>query len=60
MEEKKKFIQRAIKQKGALHKELGVPTGKKIPVSKISSAAKAGGKLGARARFAQTLAKLRK
>jgi hypothetical protein len=55
-----KFIQKAIKRPGALHKSLGVPQGKKIPAKKIAKAAKAGGKLGQRARFAQTLAKIRK
>ncbi len=57
---KKKFIQNAIKKPGALHRDLGVPQGKKIPASKIAKAAKAKGKLGERARFAETLAKLRK
>ncbi len=57
---KEHFIQKAIKHPGALHEELGVPKGEKIPVSKIRAAAKKGGKLGARARFAETLAKLRK
>lgn len=56
----KNFIKGAIKKPGALHRELGVPAGKKIPKSKIAAAAKKGGKLGQRARFAQTLAKLRK
>lgn len=60
MSEKKNFIQRAIKKPGALHKQLHVPMGKKIPAAKIAAAAKKGGKLGERARFAQTLAKLRK
>ncbi len=60
MSEKKKFIQNAIKKPGALHQELGVPQGKKIPAAKVAVAAKKGGKLGERARFAQTLAKLRK
>ena len=58
--EKKNFIQRAIKKPGALHKDLGVPQGEKIPASKIAKAAKKPGKVGQRARFAQTLAKLRK
>lgn len=49
------FIQGAIKHPGALHKELGVPQGKKIPPSMLAAAAKKGGKLGERARFAQTL-----
>ena len=51
----KNFIQGAIKHPGALHKELGVPQGKKIPQKKLRKAAKAGGKLGERARFAETL-----
>lgn len=45
-------------KKGALHKELGVPEGKKIPKKKLAKAAKAGGKLGKRARLAETLEKL--
>jgi hypothetical protein len=56
----KKFISSAIKKPGALHKSLGVPMGKKIPKAKIAKAAAKGGKLGQRARFAQTLSKLRK
>lgn len=56
----KKFIQKAIKKPGALHKELGVPEGKKIPEKKLEKAAKASGKLGERARFAETLKGLRK
>lgn len=51
----KKFIQKAIKKPGALHKELGVPLDKKIPAAKLNAAAKKGGKLGQRARFAKTL-----
>jgi hypothetical protein len=49
------WIQTAIKHPGALHRELGVPAGKKIPKSRIRAAAKKGGKLGARARLAETL-----
>lgn len=56
----KNFIKKAIRHPGALHKELGVKQGKKIPKSKIRAAAKKGGKLGQRARFALTLSKLRK
>ncbi len=52
------WIAGAIKKPGALHKSLGVPKGKKIPKSKLSAAAKKGGKLGRRARLAQTLSKL--
>jgi len=53
----KKWIQGAIKHPGALHKQLGVPQGTKIPAAKLAKAAKAGGKLGQRARLAQTLKK---
>jgi hypothetical protein len=35
---KEKWIQGAIKHKGALHKSLGVPEGKKIPASKLKKA----------------------
>ena len=55
----KTFIQKAIKKPGALHASLGVPKGEKIPVKRIAKAAKSPGKLGQRARFAQTLAKIR-
>ncbi len=48
----KKWIQGAIKHPGALHKQLGVPAGKKIPLKRLKAAAKKGGKLGQRARLA--------
>ena len=51
----KKWIAGAIKHPGALHRQLGVPQGKKIPAGKLAKAAKAGGKLGRRARLAETL-----
>jgi hypothetical protein len=51
----KNFIKGAIKKPGALHKELGINPGKKM----LKKAAKASGKLGERARFAETLAGLR-
>jgi len=57
---KKKWIQSAIKKPGALRKSLGVAKGKTIPAEKLEKAAKAPGKLGKRARLAQTLKKLRK
>jgi len=41
-------------KKGALHRELGIPEGTKIPASKLAKAAKAGGTLGRRARLAET------
>lgn len=55
-----KFIQKAIKKPGALREQLGAKAGQKIPAKKLAAAAKAPGKLGQRARFAQTLAKMRK
>lgn len=54
------WIQGAIKHPGALHEELHVPAGKKIPKSKLAKAAKAKGKEGKRARLAMTLSKLHK
>lgn len=56
----KHWIQDAIKHKGALHKELHVPEGKKIPAKKLAAAAKKGGKEGQRARLAETLKKMHK
>ena len=54
-EHKKKWIQEAIKHPGALHRELGVPAGEKIPAKKLAKAAKAKGVEGKRARLAETL-----
>jgi hypothetical protein len=54
-----KWIQKAIKKPGALRSELGVKEGKKIPTAKLTKAAKAPGKMGQRARLAQTLKKLK-
>jgi hypothetical protein len=42
------------KNKGALHRSLGVPQGKKIPRSRLQAASKKPGRLGARARLALT------
>ena len=53
------FIKSAIKKKGALHRMLGIPMGHKIPESMIDAAAKKKGKLGQRARFAETLEHMR-
>ena len=55
-----KWIQKAIKKPGALRKQLGVKKGKKIPAKKLKAAAKKGGKVGKRARLAETLKKMRK
>jgi len=57
---KRKWIQKAIKEPGALRRQMGVKKGQKIPISKLKKAAKAKGKLGRRARLALTLRKLRK
>ena len=54
----KNWIAGAIKHPGALHKEMGIPQGKKIPAGRLAKAAKAGGKLGQRARLAETLKKM--
>jgi len=59
-EEKKKWIQKAIKKEGSLRKTLKAKEGKNIPVSKLEKAAKKGGKTGKRARLALTLRKLKK
>jgi hypothetical protein len=49
------WIQDAIKKPGSLRKELGVKEGEKIPAKKLTAAAKKPGKLGKRARLAETL-----
>ena len=51
----KDWIQKAIKKPGSLRASLGVKKGEKIPAKKLNKAAKAGGKLGQRARLAKTL-----
>ena len=56
--DEKNWIKGAIKKPGALHRDLDVPQGEKIPASKLASAAKKGGKVGQRARLAQTLKKM--
>ena len=52
---KSKWIGDAIRKPGALRAELGVKEGEKIPAKKLAKAAKAPGKLGKRARLAETL-----
>lgn len=54
-----KWIQKAISKPGALKKELGVKAGEKIPAKKLAAAAKKPGKLGQRARLAETLKKMK-
>lgn len=56
----KKWIQEMHMKKGALHKEMGIKPGKKIPEKKLEAAAKKPGKLGKRARLAETLKGLSK
>lgn len=51
----KNWIAGAVQHPGALHKEMGVPAGKKIPAKKLAAAAKKGGVEGKRARLAETL-----
>lgn len=55
-----KWIQKAVKKPGALRASLGVKKGEKIPAGKLAKAAKAPGKMGQRARLAQTLRGLKK
>jgi len=55
-----KWIQNAIKKPGALRSQLGVKKGNKIPAAKLAKAAKAPGKMGQRARLAETLKGLKK
>lgn len=56
----KNWIASAIKKPGALRKELGAKAGKPIPAKKLASAAKKPGKLGQRARLAETLKGMKK
>ena len=51
----KNWIAGAIKKPGALRKELGAKKGAPIPAKKLAAAAKKPGKLGQRARLAETL-----
>lgn len=56
----KNWIAGATKNKGGLHRSLGVPEGKTIPKAKVAAAAKKPGKVGKEARLAETLGKMRK
>lgn len=56
----KNWIKSAIKKPGALRSALGAKPGKPIPAGKLAKAAKAPGKMGHRARLAQTLKGLKK
>ena len=54
---KKNWIKGAIGKPGALHADLGVPQGKKIPYAKVVAAAKGDSTTARRARLAMTLRK---
>jgi hypothetical protein len=55
----KNWIKDAIKKPGALRSELGAKPGKPIPAAKLDKVAKVSGKLGQRARLAETLKKMK-
>jgi len=56
----KNWIAGATKNKGALHRNLGVPEGKKIPAAKLNAAAKRPGVVGKEAKLAKTLKSFKK
>jgi len=56
----KNWIKDAIKKPGALRSALGAKKGEPIPAKALAAAAKKPGKLGQRARFAETLKKMKK
>jgi len=56
----KNWIAGAIKKPGALRKELGAKKGEPIPAKKLAAAAKKPGKIGQRARLAETLKGMKK
>jgi hypothetical protein len=59
MAEQKNWIKGAIKHPGALHRQLGVPEGKKIPAAKLEAAAHSDNPLlRKRAALAKTLKRL--
>lgn len=51
----KNWIAGATKNKGALHRALGVPQGTKIPASKLAKGAKMGGTVAKEVSLARTL-----
>ena len=55
-----KWIQGIKMKKGALHKQMGVSEGKKIPIAKLQAAAAKGGTLGRRANLALTFKGMKK
>ncbi len=55
------WIKGAIKHPGALHKDLGVPKGQKIPEAKLEKAEKSNNPtLRKRAKLAETLGRMHK
>ena len=58
MAPKKNWIAEATRNKGGLHRSLGIPEGKPIPAGKLAAAATKGGRVGKQARLARTLKKL--
>lgn len=55
----KKWIGKAIRHPGALHRELGVPEGEKIPAKKLEKAAHSKNpRLRKRAQLAKTLKRM--
>jgi len=60
MATKKNWIAGAIKKPGALRAELGAKKGEPIPAKKLVAAAKKPGKIGQRARLAETLKGMKK
>jgi hypothetical protein len=54
-----KWVQNAIKKPGALRSALGAKKGQPIPAKKLAAAAKKPGKMGQRARLAETLKKMK-
>ena len=56
----KNWIAGAIKKPGALREQLGAKKGEPIPAKKLAAAAKKPGKIGQRARLAETLKGLKK
>ena len=57
----KKWIQEAIKKPGSLHKDLGIPEGKKIPAKKLKKAEKSKDPtIRKRAILAETLKRFKK
>lgn len=56
----KNWIAGAIRRPGQLHRDLGIPQGKKIGLARLHEASKRKGAIGRRARLAITLGKMRK